>query len=83
MALGAPLTALLNMAPIPVNMRMCHKAPTAQKHGFSLESELGLAFLVQPEPPKRSLIIKSKFEMRKKKQLAGPQSGSFTARLGN
>ena len=31
--------------------RMCHTAPTAQKYGFSLESELDLAFLVRPEPP--------------------------------
>ena len=32
--------------------RMCHAAPTAQKHGFSPEPTLDLAFLVRPKPSK-------------------------------
>ena len=48
---GPIRAALLNMAPVPVNMAVCamqHRP--VQNKGFPLQPKLDLAFLVRPEP---------------------------------
>ena len=81
MTLETPRTALLNMAPVPVNMAVCAKqhAPTAEKCGFPPESKLLLAFLVRPKPSKSMHMPARKYGQQRKTRKnhpGGPEKGS-------